>query len=843
MTLLLRPARRPGVPAMGAAVLLVAAAAPLPACAQDTLPEVEVIGVTPMPGTGVLLDRVPAVVQTLTDHDLDRVQPRNLTDLAERTLRGVSVTDVQNSPYQQNLSYRGFTLSPLLGEPQGLAVYLNGIRINEGFGDTLQWDLVPDAAIRRIDLVGGNPAYGLNALGGALSLQTHSGESFRGAELVIKGGSHGRLDAAAQAGGKRNATSVYVAAERGEEDGWRDHSDSTILRTYLDVTHQLDRGSLGFLALAARTELTGNGGLPRDVLAVRRESVFTYPDLTENQLGMFGVRGEYDISDDLRISGIVYHRDLERDTINGDEFDGAFDDGGFLLAGEVDDGDDNGNGAGNGDGEDEEEARVLFGSVGGMGVPKAIRLDGDDEEGDDVTPGARNLTFTDTTTQGISLQADLSRGMHRLVLGTAYDRSETTFSGRTLVGRMEEDRNVPALLFDGQPLVVTHECERDDFEEDDGSCEEDLEESEVGPLRVVSDSSAWGVYVSDTMAVAERTDLTLSGRYDTVRIDLKIDQDDPESHTFRRFNPAAGLTHRLTDSLAVFGGYREAMRAPTAAELGCADPDQPCRLPNAFVADPPLKEVVTRSVEGGIRGDLGTPAGALAWELAAYASVNKDDIVFVAVPETGAQPGLGYFQNYGETRRMGFDGQIGGRFDRWDWSANYSFIRATFADDNELPGANHPLGREIEGGDEAKVIDVKSGDRIPGIPEHSFKAGVGYTWTNGLRIGTSWLARSGVYLRGDESNQLARTGRYSVVDLTFDWTIGGLTLFGRIENLLGEDYETFGILGECEYEGGDECEGEVVILNHGLEDDVHHTAEFLSPGAPRSYYVGLRYRF
>ena len=120
MRLLLRSARRLGVPALGAVVLVATGFGAVPVVAQETLPEVEVIGVTPMPGTGVARDRVPAAVQTITDEDIDALQPRNLTDLVEQTLRGVSVTDVQNSPYQQNLSYRGFTLSPLLGEAQGI---------------------------------------------------------------------------------------------------------------------------------------------------------------------------------------------------------------------------------------------------------------------------------------------------------------------------------------------------------------------------------------------------------------------------------------------------------------------------------------------------------------------------------------------------------------------------------------------------------------------------------------------------------------------------------------------------------------------------------------------------
>lgn len=883
MSSLLRSVHLVGGPALGAIVLVMVVSGTTPALAQETLPEVEVIGVTPMPGTGVARDRVPLTVQTITDDDIDALQPRNLTDLMEQTLRGVAATDVQNSPYQQNLTYRGFTLSPLLGEAQGLAVYMNGVRINEGFGDTMQWDLVPEAAIRRIDLVGGNPAYGLNALGGALSLQTHTGLSFSGSEFEIKGGSHGRLDTAVQAGGKLGATGVYVAAERGDEDGWRDNSDSNILRLYGDATHLFERGSLGISALFARTDITGNGATPEDLLEHRRASVFTYPDITQNDLGMFSMRGEYEVSETLRVSGLVYHRDLQRDTINGDEFDGGFSDEGYLLGGEVeddDDDDDNGNGHVMNDHDDddddedgEEEAKLLFGYIDGgdSTEPRPIWLkpDSPSEESaeeaagdlEEVIPGARNLTSTDTNTQGLSLQADATFGAHQLAIGVAYDQSETEFEGRTLVGQLLPDRDVPELSIDGNSYVVTHECAEDEIDECDL---DELEESEVAPLQVESETQAWGFYVSDTMALSDRTDLTLSGRYNHVEVDLRIfDHDDgqwerdPDApFTYRRFNPAVGLTHRLTDGMSVYGGYREASRAPTAAELGCADPARPCRLPNAFVADPFLDQVVTRSVEAGVRGRASTGMGSVAWDVGTYASSNEDDILFVAVPDEDAQPGLGYFLNYGETRRIGLDGEIRGRLDRWDWSANYSFVRATFVDDSVLPGANHDFGEEVDDADciaedelakfsedaddDAKVICVEGGNRIPGVPEHTIKFGVGYTLDNGLRIGTTVVRRSGVYLRGDESNQLRETDGYSLVNLTLDWNFGALTLFGRVENLLGTDYNTFGILGECEQENG-ECEGEVPILE--LEEGRHFGHRFLSPGAPRSFFVGARYRF
>ena len=500
---------------------------------------------------------------------------------------------------------------------------------------------------------------------GALSLQTHTGLSFSGSELEIKGGSHGRLDAAVQAGGRLDATGIYVAAERGAEDGWRDNSDSSILRVYGDATHVFERGSLGFSALFARTELTGNGATPVDLLEVRRESVFTYPDITENDLGMFSIRGDFEISDTMRISGVAYHRDLQRDTINGDEFDGAIfgEDGegdhGYLLAGEIEEEEEEGEEEG--DEEEEEEVSFLFGYPEGAprtGRPSPIVIledspdqmaaleDGkayyeheveeddddetngemdemamrhDDDEEKVIVPGAHNLTSTDTSTQGVAVQLDMTEGAHELALGVAFDQSETAFESRTLAGQLHRDRNVPPLLVGGEPYVITHhyECEEEeeleeeeeeeDFEERIEECAEDIkagdyvleEYDDNSPVTVRSETSSMGFYVSDTFALSARTDLTASGRYNRVVVDVDIVGREAESHTYTRFNPAIGLTHRLTDDMAVYGGYREASRAPTAAELGCADKDRPCRLPNAFVADPYLAQVITRSVEAG----------------------------------------------------------------------------------------------------------------------------------------------------------------------------------------------------------------------------------------------------
>ena len=142
---------------------------------QEQIDDIEVIGISPLPGIEIDRNKVPNASQSLKETDMNNSTATTIVDLLGEKLTGVTIKDVQNSPFQKNLDYRGFTAAPLLGESQGLAVYLNGTRINEGFGDTLQWELVPEAALTNIDLMSANPVFGLNALGGSLALTTKKG--------------------------------------------------------------------------------------------------------------------------------------------------------------------------------------------------------------------------------------------------------------------------------------------------------------------------------------------------------------------------------------------------------------------------------------------------------------------------------------------------------------------------------------------------------------------------------------------------------------------------------------------------------------------------------------------
>ena len=157
----------------------------------EELDTIEVIGITPTHGVGLPESRIPYNVQTATSEDLQRSQSLDITDFMNRYLGSISVNDAQNNPLQKDVQYRGYTASPLLGQPQGIVVYQNGVRVNEVFGDTINWDLIPESSIASMNLIGGaNPLFGLNALGGALSITTKNGFTHPGNSLEIYGGSH-----------------------------------------------------------------------------------------------------------------------------------------------------------------------------------------------------------------------------------------------------------------------------------------------------------------------------------------------------------------------------------------------------------------------------------------------------------------------------------------------------------------------------------------------------------------------------------------------------------------------------------------------------------------------------
>jgi outer membrane receptor protein involved in Fe transport len=284
-------------------------------------------------------------------------------------------------------------------------------------------------------------------------------------------------------------------------------------------------------------------------------------------------------------------------------------------------------------------------------------------------------------------------------------------------------------------------------------------------------------------------------------------------HDFARLNPAVGLTYDLPRGATVYGSFSVSSRVPAPSELSCADPEDPCRLPNAFVADPPLEQVVARTWEGGVRGRR----SVLSWNASLFRTTTSDDILFIS---SGPLTNTGHFQNVGDTRRQGLELSASGVFDALRWDVAYSFIAARFDTPLTLSSPNHPDEEDGE-------IEVEQGSRIPGVPQHNLKLSL-FGTIGRLSIGGNLLTASSQYLRGDEANLLPALDGFSLVNVRASYALArNVAVTARVTNLFDSEYSTFGLLGEADEALGDDYED----------------PRFLSPGAPRAAWVGLQFSF
>jgi outer membrane receptor protein involved in Fe transport len=264
------------------------------------------------------------------------------------------------------------------------------------------------------------------------------------------------------------------------------------------------------------------------------------------------------------------------------------------------------------------------------------------------------------------------------------------------------------------------------------------------------------------------------------------------------------------------------MRAPTPVELTCADPNAPCKLPNAFLADPPLDAVVSKTIEVGARGKISRDLG---WNAAVYNIDLSDDIQFIS--SGGAGTNTGYFDNIGDTRRRGLE--VGTTYAAGDLllHANYSYIQATYESAFII---NSPNNSSNVGGD----IQVTPGDSIPGIPEHLFKLRADYAFLEKWSSGVTLNYFSDQYARGDENNQDAsgKIDGYTLVNFDVRYQASNaFQVFLKIDNLLDQDYETLGVLGEN------------FFVNGNFDASTARSEQFRSVGAPRGAWLGVRYAF
>jgi outer membrane receptor protein involved in Fe transport len=690
-------------------------------------------------GTAVDPALVPANAQRAIAEQLQRSQAFDLTDFLNRQFSSVSINHAQNNPLQPDFNFRGFTASPLLGLPQGLAVYQNGVRINDPFGDTVNWDLIPMSAIDSVQLLAGaQPVFGLNTLGGALSMQMKNGFSYQGTQAEFYDGSFDRLASSVQAGGNNGRWGFYGDADYLQENGWRDFSKSQALRLYGAVGRHESDWTVDLSTAYANTELRGNGAAPVELLAIDRSAVFTHPDLTENEHTQLILEGSRTLSDALRINGNAFYRRLNTDTFNGDGT--VFEEcGAFLCSAEGDD----------------DIGPVL--DLEGQPIPAEV----DDSELNAINNTGRREQESYGASLQIGLQSLLFGGQNTLTLGVAYSNGKTRFDSALEVASLLENRATTRTGIFAREFATA----------------------------VGSDLTTASAYVLDTLSLSDSVAVTVSGRYDATRIELSDRSgQSPElngKHDFSRLNPAAGVTWRVTPAMTLYGSYGESARAPSAVELACASEDAPCNLPNAFLADPPLEQVVAKSAEIGLRSEGNEE---LRWHVGGFYTRNHDDILFQTTG--GPQGNVGFFDNVGDTLRTGIELSLSQRLERFRWFFEYSYIDATFDDDFLVNSPNHPMAVD-------DTLRVTAGSSIPGIPRHQGNLGIDFSWNDRFEWGADILLRSGVYLRGDEANLLDRTDGYAILNLRGAWHVSdNVMLFARVENVFDEDYATFGLLGD-----------------------------------------------
>lgn len=802
--------------------------------AQNLPQEGDIVVIAQTPLSDVGEGTLPYPAQTASDEQIEAAHATDLTDYLKRMVGGVFVNDVQNNPLQPDINYRGFTASPLLGTPQGLSVYIDGVRVNQPFGDVVSWDLMPKSALRSVSLVpGSNPAFGRNSLGGAISIRTKDGISDPGFELEGSYGSYRRRTLEAQAGGKtKSGFDWFVSGDYFAERGWRDFSPSEAYQGFAKLGWSDASTRIALSGSYADTDLNGNGLQEMRLLKADRSSVYTQPDNTRNRATLINLTGEHKFSDTLSFSGNAFYRNIRTRTYNGDINDDSLGENlyqpsageraaltaagitGFPLAGET-------------------QANTPFPKF--RCIANALL----NSEPNEKCNGLINRSKTDQNEFGgsaeLSFTAPVGGFDNRLTVGASYVRSTSNFGQSSQFGYLTPDRGIIGVTGPGAFA--------------DGT--QDSENAFDARVDLYGRTTNFGLYAVDTLHLTKTLQLDISGRFDrtTVRNRDRITPGGGTGsldgdHRFDKFNPSVALTWDPVKAIGFDAAIAQTSRAPSAIELGCSDPESPCRLPNALAGDPPLNQVIARTFEAGAHGG----GKGFAWRVGAFRTDSRDDILFVADDTAG----FGYFRNFGRTRRQGIDVDASYTINTVRLSAHYTYLDATYRSPETVNGSanssNEGPGPGFEG-----EIDIRKGDRIPLIPRNIFKAAVGWDPIKEVTLNLDMIAVSGSIARGNENGLHkpdgvyylgeGQTRPYAVFNLGAQVRpIPRLTIFAQVNNLLNKDYATAAQLGATGFDAsgnfvarpftGPVIAGERPLLG----------STFYAPGAPRWVQIGAKIR-
>ena len=864
----MKPSRPPTFRLTPAALALLSASAAV--CAQEApvkeLPTVEIRAprmITPLPGVVFDEQQTTSNVQSLTGDELQQSGAVSLTEAMNLQFQSINVNDYAGNPFQQDLNFRGFAASPLIGTPQGLSVYLDGVRINEAFGDVVNWDLIPNIAILRMDLLpGSNPMFGHNTLGGAISVNTKSGFTSPKVEFSALGGAFGRRQYQLAAGGNSGSLAGFFALNKFDEDGWRTNSPTSVRQYFgrVDIRGTSTEATLSLLK--AENTLVGNGLIPEEQWRESPNSVFTSPDENINDLNHLTGRVRFDISESSSVALQMYRRDLKQKGTGGDVWD-DFDQGASAN-------------------------RLGVSCPDGFGSPNGAL----DQNIGPTYPGCAglapnglfNFSRSDQRSEGVALQFTQISETHQIVVGSSFDWSDVDFRQSQRLGFIDSERTVfldPSREADLGLLALSQDITRNNL---------------TGSSRTAA------LFFSDTWTAAPNLFITYGARLSYSRVKNELQSDKPiplyqftsnffnsrepvcgtlsdvgarflcstGDYGYRSLNPSLGVSWLPAQDLNVYGNVSRGSRVPSVIELGCArdktleDPNGlndgknlGCTIPTSLTSDPFLPQVRSLTTELGFRGT--SLNGQLSWSATAYRTELTDDILFVSL----GQRNRGVFDTFGKTERDGFELNLKGKFGRHSLRAGYSRLNATFESSATIVNQSNSSADRTQG--RVNDFEINPGDVIPGLPKHSFRLGWSMDVSSNFTFGFSMVAQSFVFARGNENNESepggtdltgnaqipglgkryvgkGRTSGFAVFNFNANYRVDkNISLFCKVDNIFDRRYTTAGDLAVNPFTSGSFGARDSSGFNYNSFDWTHSL--FVGPGAPRAVWFGLNYAF
>lgn len=790
--------------------------------------------ITPLPG--VPIDKATATtnIQSATSKEIEETKALNVTEFMNGNMQSVTINDYAGNPFQQDLNFRGFTASPSIGTPQGISVYMDGVRINEAFGEVVNWDLIPMNAISSLNMIpGSNPMFGLNTIGGALAIRTKDGFSDNYLRSQYLTGSWGREQFQLSNGVHSDNFALFTAYNHFKEDGWRDNSPSNVRQLFNKATLRFDQAELSFTALNVDTALVGNGMIPFEMAEQDRSQVFTSPDEVKNSLEHFNLSGNWYVNDNIIVSGLIYKRNVKQAGIGADVYDAY--------------------------------RRLVTAWSAVIGPASRIN-------------GLFNYTDLDQSNEGFTLQTAFDFDRHQVVLGISLDKNDVDFLQAQQLGEINDADHSTSLVtnpifglrgffpaymtIDRNDLKGTSQT-KSAFIFDQWSINDKLHLSIGGrfnwsnvknTLRSDTGKEFYNFTANDLLP--ERQVCLVPGDVSPTRGRFVCSEGD---YDYRSFNPSVGLNWDLKEAMSIYANISRGARTPTVIELGCANDKTKsnaigstnfqygCSIPTSLSSDPYLKQVRSTSYETGLRGE----GSRFEWNVGLFRTELKDDILFVPL----GRRNRGVFDNFGATLRQGIEMGLKGGFDNDRFSLNYTWMKATFESSSRIVNdANSSNGATVAANVAQAFVNVEPGDQLPGMPNHIIQANWNHQFSGKFDATLSMVMHSSSFVRGNENNDhepraatnivVGGTNRdpydyigegyipgYAVFNLraNYKWR-PGVNMFVKIDNIFDRDYSTAGVLGRNPFNAAGQFQTNV--------NDWNNTT-FIGPGAPRSAWIGV----